>query len=41
MENEINVELDRIIRSAANTDMTRSFFRNLGERISIKSTEDI
>jgi hypothetical protein len=41
MENEINVELDRIIRSAANTDMTRRFFRNLGERIGIKSTEDI
>ena len=41
MENELNVELDRIIGSAANTDMTLDFFRGLGKRLNIKSTEDI
>jgi hypothetical protein len=41
MDNEVNVELDRIIRSAANTDMTIGFFRSLGERVGIESTEEM
>ena len=41
MENEVNVELDRIIGSAENTDMTPDFFRGLGKRLNIKSTEEI
>ena len=41
MENELNVELDRIIGSAANTDMTLDFFLSLGKSLNIKSTEDI
>ena len=40
-ENELNIELDRIIRSAADTDMTRKFFRGLGQQLGIKSTEEI
>ena len=40
-ENELNIELDRIIRSAADTDMTRNFFRGLGQQLGIKSTEEI
>ena len=41
MENALNVELGRIIRSAENTDMTLDFFRGLGKRLNIISTEDI
>ena len=41
MENELNVELDRIIGSAENTDMTLEFFRSLGKRLNIKSTKEI
>ena len=41
MENEINVELGRIIESAENTDMTLDFFQGLGKRLNIKSTEEI
>lgn len=41
MENNLNVELDRIINSAANTDMTPGFFRGLGKRLNIKSAQEI
>ena len=41
MGNDLNIELDRIIRSAADTEMTLDFFRNLGKRLSIKSTEEM
>ena len=39
MKNEHNIELDRIIGSAENTDMTLGFFRGLGNRLNIKSVE--
>ena len=41
MGNEHNIELDRIIRSAADTDMTLGFFHSLGQRLDIKSTEGL
>ena len=41
MENEINIELDRIIGLAADTEITVDFFRGLGKRLNIKSTEEI
>ena len=41
MGNDLNIELDRIIRSAADIEMTLDFFRNLGKRLSIKSTEEM
>ena len=41
MSNELNAELDRIVRSAAGTDMTLDFFRSLGKRLDIKSTSEI
>jgi len=41
MSEEINAEIDRLIRSAADTEMTPNFFRNLGQRMDIKSTEEL
>ena len=41
MNNDINAELDRIITSASDLDMTRSFFESLGGRLSIKSAENM
>ena len=41
MNNDINAELDRIITSAPDSDMTRSFFESLGGRLGIKSTENL
>ncbi len=41
MENEVNMELDRIIRSMSDADITLDFFRSLGQRLSIESTENM
>ena len=41
MTSDINRELDRIIRSAADTNLTLSFFRELGEQLNIRSTASI
>ncbi len=40
IKNEHNIELDRIIGSAENTDMTLDFFRSLVNRLNIKSVEE-
>ena len=41
MGNELNVELDRIIQSAEDTNMTLGFFKSLGQRLNNKSTEEM
>ncbi len=39
MKTQVNKELDRIVRSAANTNATRNFFRSLGSRINNEATK--
>ena len=39
MQSQVNKELGRIVRSAANTNTTRNFFRSLGSRINNEATK--
>jgi hypothetical protein len=40
-DNHFNEEMIRRIESAAELNMTTDFFRSLGQRLNIKSTQDM